>query len=55
MRGRTHSTRDPDMVARLQLPDDIPELFGGFVRSAVKPPTSILDSKDEVSTRHDAW
>ena len=35
MRGGTRPPRDPDVVARLQLSDDIAELFGGFIGGTV--------------------
>lgn len=35
MRRGTHPPKDTDAVARLQLTDDIAELFGGFIGGAV--------------------
>lgn len=49
----THTTRDPDVVARLELSNNIAELLCGFIGGAVELAACIVDLKDEVSTRDD--
>ena len=55
MRGRTHSTRDSDVIAQLELPNNIAERLCGFIGSTVELAACIVDLKDEVSTRYDIW